>query len=33
LIRDGGRQSPVLLQLLVEFDAFVTHDSHRICAN
>jgi hypothetical protein len=33
LIRDGGRNSPILLKLLVEFDAFVTHDSHRICAS
>jgi hypothetical protein len=33
LIRDGGRNSPVLLKFLVEFDAFVTHDSHRICAS
>jgi hypothetical protein len=33
LVRDGGRHSPILFQFLVEFDAFVTHDSHRICAN
>lgn len=33
LIGDGGRQSPVLFQPLVEFHAFFTHDSHRICAS
>jgi hypothetical protein len=33
LIGNGGRNSPILLQFLVEFDAFVTHDSHRICAS
>jgi hypothetical protein len=33
LIGDGGCESPVLLELVVEFDAFFTHDSHRICAN
>jgi hypothetical protein len=28
LVRDGGHNPPILLQLLVDFDAFVTHDSH-----
>jgi hypothetical protein len=33
LIRDGGRQSSVLLELLVDLDAFFTHDSRRIRAS
>ena len=33
LVRHRGRHSPKLLDLPVEFDAFFTHRSHRICAN
>jgi hypothetical protein len=33
LVHDRGRNSPILLYLPVEFDAFITHDSHRICAS
>jgi hypothetical protein len=32
-VRDRGRHSPILLDLLIEFDAFFTHDSHRIYAS